>query len=121
MRARRNIDGFRDRKVLRESRERWAKLRRLRGAASQSEEGPSALVFTGLLYERSSAKGGFGADYPLNAHKNLNTRSRGGARAQWLLKKGDPIAILRLLIFDKGHQPHLSFLLLFPPTVDVSS
>jgi len=48
-------------------------------------------------------KGDFARDYPLNPHKNLNTRSRWRADArptQWLLKKGDPIAILRLLIFS---------------------
>lgn len=50
------------------------------------------------LYEYSSAEEGFARDYPVSLYKNLNTRV-----TQWLLKS-DPIAILRLLIFNKGYR-----------------
>lgn len=51
-----------------------------------------------VLYEHSSAKEGFARDYPISLYKNLNTRA-----TQWPLKS-DPIAILRLLIFNKGYR-----------------
>lgn len=51
-----------------------------------------------VLYEHSSAKEGFARDYPVSLYKNLNTRA-----TQWPLKS-DLIAILRLLIFNKGYR-----------------